>query len=270
MSRSGYYDWLSRKDLVAESKGAIKEKIARLFKDSGSTYGPDRICGLLRKEGLKASYRKVSRIMTELGLSSVHNRQRSRSLTNSKKARGDEYKNLVRGKYFDLPYQAVASDISYLKTGEGFLYLCVVKDIVTGEILGQSTSERMKKELVIKAFLNAQARHPLGSGTIFHSDRGSQYTSKEFMALLESYSIKQSFSRVGMPGDNTWAESFFATFKKERIHFNFFATKADAAFATFAWIEGFYNNKRVQKRLGYISPVDFRKSLFYHAHFVVA
>jgi len=104
VSRSAYYDWLSRKDWVAESKGVIKEKIARLFRDSGNTYGPDRICGLLRKKGLKASYRKVSSLMAELGLSSVHNRQRSRSLTNSKKARGDEYKNLVRGKRFNLPY----------------------------------------------------------------------------------------------------------------------------------------------------------------------
>jgi len=164
----------------------------------------------------------------------------------------------------------VASDISYLKTGEGFLYLCVVKDILTGEILGQPTSERMKKELVIKAFLNAQARHPLGYDTIFHSDRGSRYTSKEFMVLLANYGIQQSFSRVAMPCDNTRAESFFASFKKERILFNVFPTSADPAFATFTWTPGFYNNIRVQKHLGYISPVHFTKSFFHQIRFVVA
>ena len=113
-----------------------------------------------------------------------------------------------------MPYQAIYSDITYIRTGEDFLYLCVVKDIVTGDIQGQARGERMKKELVIKAFLNAHARHPLGKDTIFHSDRGSQYTSKKFMELLKSLGIKQSFSRVGIPGDNTWAESFFSILKE--------------------------------------------------------
>jgi len=143
--------------------------------------------------------------MAELGLSSIHNRHRSRSLTNSKNARNANLPNLVKGNNFNLPYQAVCSDISYIRTGEGFLYLCIIKDIVTGEVLGHATSDNMKKELVIKAFVNATARHPLGSYTIFHSDRGSQYTSKDFMAIVKSYGIKQSFSRVGVPGDNTWA-----------------------------------------------------------------
>ena len=261
VSRSGYYAWLSRKEENTAKDKTYKEKIKNIFRDSGDTYGPDRICGVLRKEGERASYRKVSRLMTELDLSSIHNRQRSRSLTDSRKARDDSYKNLIYGNSYDSPYQAVCSDISYLKTGEGFLYLCVVKDIVTGEILGHATSTNMKKVLVIKAFLSAQARHPLGHDTIFHSDRGSQYTSKEFMAIIDGYGIKQSFSRVGIPGDNTWAESFFATFKKERVYFNHFNTRDEAVFAAFAWIEGFYNNKRVQKRLGYVSPSVYRKNL---------
>ena len=199
--------------------------------------------------------------MAGLGLSSVHNRHRSRSLTDSRKARNDNYKNLVRNESFTMPYQAICSDISYVRTNEGFLYLCVVKDIVTGDILGHATAARMKKELVIKAFLNAHARHPFGKDIIFHSDRGSQYTSKKFMELLASLGIKQSFSRVGMPGDNTWAESFFSTLKKERIHWSSFSARNEADFAIFTWIESFYNTKRVQKRLGYISPAEYRKSL---------
>jgi len=241
-----------------------------VFAESGGTYGPDRICGIMRKSGAKASYAKVARIMAKLGLFSIHNHHRSRSLTNSKDSRNKSLPNLVRGKVFTLPYQAVCSDISYISTGESFLYLCTVKDIVSGEILGHATSHNMRKELAIKAFLNAHARHPLGEHTIFHSDRGSQYTSKDFVATLERFGIKQSFSRVGMPGDNTWAESFFASFKKERVHHSYFATRDEAAFATFAWIEGFYNTRRVQKRLDYVSPSEYRKLLFQQEEMSVA
>jgi len=261
VSRSGYYEWLKNKDEAATRNKAYSKKVKETFDESGGTYGPDRICGVMRNEGYKASYHKVAGFMAEMGLSSIHNRHRSRSLTDSRKACDDSYKNLVRGETFTLPYQAVCSDISYVRTDEGFLYLCIVKDIMTGDILGQSRGSRMKKELVIQAFLNAHARHPLGKDTIFHSDRGSQYTSKKFMGLLANLGIKQSFSRVGMPGDNTWAESFFSTFKKERIHWSSFTTRNEADFAIFTWIESFYNTKRVQKRLGYISPAEYRKSL---------
>jgi putative transposase len=155
----------------------------------------------------------------------------------------------------------VCSDITYLKSGDGWLYLCVVKDIANGEILGEAMSETLKKELVIQAFLNAQARHGLPAGTIFHSDRGSQYTSKAFMDTLALYGIKQSFSRIGMPGDNAWAESFFATLKKECIHFKQFSTRAELRQTVFAWIHSFYNTRRIQAKLGYMSPKEYIESL---------
>ena len=211
----------------------------------------------MRRNGKKASYRKISGDIAEMGLQSVHRRHKTRSLTGSRKARGEGYPNLVRGQTLDMPYQAVCSDITYLKSGEGWLYLCTVKDIVSGEILGESTSANMKKELVIQAFLNAQARHRLPPETIYHSDRGSQYSSKAFMDTLKLYGLRQSFSRVGMPGDNAWAESFFATLKKECIHFRHFATRDELRQTVFAWIESFYNTRRVQARLGYMSPREF-------------
>ena len=254
VSRSGYYAYIERRARRREERKSRKAVIKQIFDESEGTYGPDRINGIIRKAGGKASYRKTSEYMAEMGLSSIHNRRRARSLTDSRKARGEGYPNLVRGQRFDMPYQAVCSDITYLKSGEGWLYLCTVKDIVSGEVLGESTSSNMKKELVIQAFLNAQARHKLKPGAIFHGDRGSQYTSKAFMDTLSMYGIKQSFSRVGMPGDNAWAESFFATLKKECIHFKHFATREDLRQTVFAWIEGFYNNRRVQSRLGYMSP----------------
>ena len=261
VSRSGYYSYIERRERQEEERAKMKTEIKDIFDEGEGTYGPDRICGIIRKLGGKASYGKISSYMAEMGLSSVHNRKKTRSLTDSRKARGDGYPNLVHGQTFDMPYQAVCSDITYLKSGEGWEYLCAVKDIATGEILGQATSSRMKKELVIRAFLNARARHELPPDTIFHSDRGSQYTSNAFAEMLKLYGIKQSFSRVGMPGDNAWAESFFATLKKECIHFRHFATREDLQQATFAWIEGFYNNRRVQARLGYMSPREYSKLL---------
>ena len=261
VSRSGYYAFIERRQRCKVEKENLKCEIKRIFEDSGNTYGPERICGVLRKHGYTASYRKASIYMVEMGLSSIHNRRRTRSLTDSRKARGEGYPNLVKDQVFDKPYQAVCSDITYLKSGEGWMYLCVVKDIATGEILGEATSVTMKKDLVIRAFVNAQARHRLVGETIFHSDRGSQYTSKGFMDTLRLYGIKQSFSRVGMPGDNSWAESFFATLKKECIHFRYFATRDELRQTVFSWINGFYNTRRVQARLGYSSPQEYAMSL---------
>jgi len=261
VARSGYYAFMERRERRAYETDQLKAAVKRTFDESGGTYGPDRICGVLRRNGQKASYRKVSGLMTELGISSIHNRHKTKSLTDSRKARGEGYEDLVRNQSFDMPRQAVCSDITYLKSGEGWLYLCTVKDIVTGEILGEATGENMKKELVIQAFLNAQARCRLPNGMIFHSDRGSQYTSKDFMNTLKQYGIRQSFSRVGMPGDNAWAESFFATLKKECIHFRHFATREELRQTVFAWIEGFYNSRRVQARLGYHSPRDYAMQL---------
>ena len=260
VSRSGYYEHLKHREHRKSKENALKNKVRKLFADSGNTYGPERICGILRRQGQKASYGKISRLMAEMGLSSIHNRHRTRSLTNSKKARGEGYPNLMRSKVFTKPLQAVCSDITYLRTMEGWLYLCVVKDVVSGEILGEATGENMKKELVLRAFLNAQARHRLPKGIIFHSDRGSQYTSKQFVETLEQYGIKQSFSRVGMPGDNASAESFFSTLKKECVHWRHFSTRSEAQGTIFAWIEGFYNTKRVQARLGYLSPREYANS----------
>ena len=257
VSRAGYYAYMKRREERKREKETVKKKVRRIFEGSKGTYGPDRISGILRRSGEKASYKKVSGYMAEMGLESVHNRHKTRSLTDSRKARGEGYENLVKGETFELPYEAVCSDITYLKSGEGWLYECVVKDIVTGEILGTASDDRMKKELVIRAFMNAMARHKLTEGAIFHSDRGSQYTSKGFMEMLKQYGVRQSFSRVGMPGDNAWAESFFATLKKECIHFRQFATRDELRRTVFAWIEGFYNTRRVQARLGYLSPREY-------------
>jgi putative transposase len=121
--------------------------------------------------------------------------------------------------------------------------------------------DRMTKELVLNAIKAMQARHELAKGCIFHSDRGSQYTSKAVMGLLQQYGLRQSFSRVGMPGDNAWSESFFATMKKEVIHWTHYETKEAVRAAVFEYIYCFYNVSRIQKRLGYMSPREYLRSL---------
>ena len=154
-----------------------------------------------------------------------------------------------------------ASDITYIRTDEGFMYHCVVKDIVTGEVLGDHMADRMTRELAVNAMLSVIACHELCKGCVFHSDCGSQYTSKAFMGLLECYEIRQSFSRVGMPGDNSWSESFFATMKKELVHLAHFETRSEVREAVFEYIYCFYNVTRIQKGLGYMSPRQYLGSL---------
>ena len=254
---SGYYSYKKRK---AEREAAEKDyraQIKKLFDESRGTYGVDRICGKLRQLGYKASYGKVKRLMEEMGLKSIHLRRRQRSLTDSRKARGDGYPNLIKDIEIIAPFQVVSSDISYIRTGEGFSYLCQVTDVASNVVLAEIMDDNMKSDLVVRTIKQAMKRWHLPAGTIFHSDRGSQYTSRDVMDLLKIYGIKQSFSRVGKPGDNAWSESFFANMKKETVHWRHFQTIEEARQVIFEYIEVFYNRQRVQKRLGYLSPIQW-------------
>lgn len=258
MSTSGYYDWLKERELRAERGQQIRATVIDLFQNEGQgTYGAERICGCMRRDGKKASYQVVKRIMTEEGLKSSHCRRRQRSLTDSRKARSDEYKNLTVDIKITEPFQVLSSDISYIRTGEGFDYLCQIRDVMTNTVLAEYQSETMKAELVLHTIKMAQGRWQLPAGVIFHSDRGSQYTAKKVMEHVASYCWQQSFSRVGKPGDNSWSESFFSILKKEIIHWRFYPTREQARQAIFEYIEVFYNRQRAQKRLGYLSPIQY-------------
>jgi putative transposase len=195
--------------------------------------------------------------MAEQGLKSIHLRCRQRSLTDSGRARGEGYPNLLRGLEITTPFQVLSSDISYVRTSEGVRHWCQVSDVVSGLILSHSISERMKADFVVDAIRQMLKRWNLPAGCIFHSDRGSQYTSSMVKELLNRHALLQSYSRVGKPGDNSWSESFFANLKKEAVNWTHFKTREEARFAMFAYIEGFYNTKRIQKRLGYLSPMQW-------------
>jgi putative transposase len=262
IERTGYYAWLKRRESREGHEAHLMERIREEFGKGRGAYGPDRIVKELRKSGERIGRRKCARYMATMGLSSTHNRHKAKSLTNSKKSRGEGYPNILRDKEFPIaPRMGVTSDITYIRTDEGFLYHCVIRDIVTKDVLGDHMSDRMTKELVENAVLAMTARHEMGRGCIFHSDRGSQYTSKAVKSLLAQLGFRQSFSRVGMPGDNSWSESFFATMKKEMVHWAHFRTKAEARAAVFDYIYCFYNVTRTQKCLGYMSPRDFVRSL---------
>ena len=259
VSNSGYYEWLKERNRRKQRDDHYAGEVKRAFVSGEGTYGVDRICGIMRRNGEKASRDKVAQHMQEMGLHSIHKRRRQRSLTDSRNARDDSYPNMVRGIEITKPFQVITSDITYIKTGEGYEYLCKIKDVVSGVVLAESMMEHMKAELVVQAIKNAMRRWQLPEGTIFHSDRGCQYTSSVVKELLRKYHLRQSFSRVGKPGDNAWSESFFANFKKETVHWRWFPTRAQAREAVFAYIEGFYNTRRVQKRLGYLSPKQWLK-----------
>jgi putative transposase len=257
VSRSAYYEWKKTRYEREKVAKTYAETIRKIFDESGGSYGAERICAELRKQGFTASFRRVRDNMAEQGLKSIHLRCRQRSLTDSSRARGEGYPNLVHDLEITLPFQVLSSDISYIRTKEGFEYLCQVKDIASGLILAQSMSDRMKADLVTDTILQMLRRWELPAGCIFHSDRGSQYTSSAVIQLLNSHKIEQSYSRVGKPGDNSWSESFFANLKKESVHWIHFVTREEAREAMFAYIEGFYNTKRIQRRLGYLSPMQW-------------
>ena len=267
MSRSGYYEWKKTREERERRARDYAERVLRVFEESGGVYGADRICGTLRSRRYGASFRKVRECMSSQGLRSIHMRRRQRSLTDSSAYRGEGYANLVRGMEIDRPFQVISSDISYIRTDEGFEYLCQVRDVASGMILAAGMSDHMKAELVLDTIRKVVLSWDIPEGCIFHSDRGSQYASEKVMKYLGKRRIRQSFSRVGTPGDNSWSESFFSVLKKESVHWVHFHTREEARQAMFGYIEGFYNTKRVQKRLGYLSPSQWLKE-WYHRNSV--
>ncbi len=261
VSTSGYYSHLKTRGQQHDELQKIRDKVKTVFeKDGKGAYGATRICGCMRRDGWKASYPVVKRVMEEERLKSSHCRRRQRSLTDSRKSRGAGFRNLTRGLEITRPFQVLSSDISYVRTGEGFDYSCQVRDVLTNTVLAAYQTEHMKADLVAKTIKMAKDRWNLPADTIFHSDRGSRFTANDVMRQIKGYGWKQSFSRVGKPDNNAWSESFFSILKKEIIHWRHYATSKEARQKIYEFIEVFYNRKRAQKRLGYLSPLQYLES----------
>ena len=230
-------------------------KIKEIYDKSKGRYGSPKITKLLNDEGNNVSQKRVARRMKFLGLRSIVVKKYNHSST-SKTDDTKEYPNLLEQNFFaDKPGEKWVGDITYIYTKEtGWTYLAIVMDLFDLKVVGWSYGMNMTDDLVIDAFNKAMINRKLNKGGIFHSDRGSQYTSNDFEKLLEDLGINHSYSKKGYPYDNASMESFNAILKKEEVNVNNYETFNEAKQAIFEFIESWYNNQRIHSSIGYITP----------------
>jgi putative transposase len=261
VSKSGYYKWLSegRKDQTAklEYKEKLRCAITKSYYLSRGTYGSPRIYDDLIDEGFIVSKKTVGRIMKEMGLKATP--EIPYVVTTDSDHELPIYPNLVKRDFnVNNPNEVWVTDITYIRTSEGWLYLSCVMDLYSRKIVGWSIEDNMKTELVVKSLMRALVtRQPLG-GLIHHSDRGSQYCSTEYTEILKDRSIEISMSRKGDPYDNACIESFHATIKKEMVYRRKFNSRKEGISAINSYIL-WYNERRKHSTLGYLSPNQFER-----------
>ena len=230
-------------------------EIKKIYDESKGRYGSPKITKVLKNKGIIVSQKRVARRMKFLGLRSITIKKFNHAGA-SKSDGTKEYKNLLEQDFFaDKPNKKWVGDITYIYTKEtGWTYLAIVMDLFDLSVIGWSYGMNMTDDLVIDAFNKAMINRKLNKDGIFHSDRGSQYTSNDFEQLLEELKIKHSYSKKGYPYDNASMESFNAILKKEEVNVNNYETFNEAKLALFEFIESWYNNKRIHSSLDYITP----------------
>ena len=260
LSRSSYYEWLSKEDYyleIAKQKQELTAQIKYLFYRYKSRYGARRVSDELYKLGINCNKHKVSQIMVENKLYVKGYKNYSVTTTKS----NHKYKvfdNLLKRDFNTTkPNQAFVGDITYIRTDEGWLYLATVIDLYSRKIIGHSMSNRMTRDLVISALQKALKSRGYPKDVIIHSDRGSQYASNEYKQFLKKHCLIGSMSKKGDCWDNAVAESFFATLKKEYVHHTNFRTRIQAQLGIFDYIEAWYNNDRAHSTLNGLSPSEF-------------
>lgn len=233
--------------------------IIEIHEASEQTYGSPRITDKLRDKGYKVSRPRVARLMKKQGIRSIT--KRKFKVTTDSNHKYAISPNLLKQDFFvDQPWKIWTSDITYIHTVEGWLYLTVIMDLFNREIVGWAMSHTLKaSETVIPALTQAYAHFHPEPGLIFHSDRGVQYACDDFRELLADYQMIQSMSGTGNCYDNAVTESFFSTLKKERVYRCYYKTRWQARQSIFQYIEMFYNRVRIHSFLGNVSPVEFRK-----------
>lgn len=261
VSSAGFYGYVKRcAKPPSDSDASLRECVRSVHRQSRRTYGRPRIVHALRARGHVIGPKRVQRLMREAGLHGVCKGRFAPRTTDSAHTLPIVANVLQRRFEVDAPISAWVSDITYLPTKEGWMYLAVVIAVKTRQVLGYSMADRMPVNLVQQAFANACCASPTRAGVIFHSDRGSQYASHDFTHDLTSLGFVPSMSRKGNCWDNAVAESFFATLKAEEAH-GVYATKADAYAGITAYVHGFYNPSRLHSSLGYLSPNDYARKL---------
>jgi transposase InsO family protein len=237
------------------------DKIKDIHQRSRGTYGSPRVTAELKAEGIKCSKNKVARIMRKNGI--MAKTKRKFKVTTQSKHKNPVAENLVKQEFVAQgPNQLWTSDITYVWTKEGWLYLAIILDVFSRSIVGWSLSSRITAELVLTAFKRALQRRQVTAGMIFHSDRGSQYASEVIRTVLQQLGIRQSMSGTGNCYDNAITESVFHTIKTELIYFHRYESREEAASSIFEYIEIFYNRQRRHSALNYKSPFDFEQQYF--------
>lgn len=266
VSRSGYYDWVDRQPGTRElSDRTLSREIEAIWECSDRTYGSPRVWRWLRKQGFGVGLNRVARIMRLNGWEGETGRHKVRTTIVDRGATAAS--DRVR-RDFNPPAPDVTwcGDITYLRTGEGWLFLATVIDLYSRRVIGWAVAEHMRTCLVADALSMAVAtRGGQAAGVTFHSDRGSQYTSADFGGLCGRLGVVQSMGATGVCWDNAAAESFFGTLKRELANRRRWATRADARRDLIRWIEGWYNHRRLHSTIDYNSPIEYEQ-MYYRRH----
>ena len=261
VSRSGYYGWKRHSPSKrSQANKALSENIKRIFEDEKARAGSPRITRRLQDEGLSASHNRVAKIMRDNGWRAKA-AKKYKATTNSNHTLPVAPNLLEQNFEADVPDQKWVSDITYIWTEEGWLYLAVVLELFSRRVVGWAMAERMTAVLVCDALKMALWRRKLPKGVIVHSDRGSQYCSAAHRKLLDKHQLICSMSKKGDCYDNAAMESWNHSLKVEAIHGEKFLTRAEAKQHVFEYIEVYYNRKRLHSKLGYLSPEAFEAKM---------
>ena len=253
VSRAGYYQWVTRPaSATARRRATLATLIEGIFGASGGTYGARRITADLRTSGKAAGVKQVGSIMRERGLVACQPRPYKRTTYGDRAAPAPDL--VARDFTAARPRHKLVGDITYVRTWAGWLYLATVIDCFSRQVIGWSMAEHLRAELVVDALDMAAKNGTLDKEAIFHSDRGTQYTSATFRAALATHGMRQSMGRTGVCWDNALAESFFGTLKNECVHRHVFPTHRHARTAIAKYIVTFYNRRRIHSSLGYRTP----------------
>ena len=255
VGRSGLYAWRTRRPSAhAVRDRELQTHIQTTFMASRQTYGSPRMHAALQAEDVRVGRKRVARLMREQGLVARQRRSNAIRTTDSRHNQPIAPNLLNRQFTADAPNQRWTTDITYLATREGWLYLAVVLDLFARMVVGWAMRPSLERELVLAALTDAVGRRRPAPGLLHHSDRGSQYASNDYQTLLTTNGMTSSMSRKGNGWDNAPMESFFATLKTELEH-QMFASHADARQAVFSSIEVFYNRQRRHSTLAYATPL---------------
>jgi putative transposase len=260
VSRSGYYEWLRRKPSRRRvENNVILSSIKQIYKESKGRYGSPKITRVLSCKGVSVSRPRVARIMKAASIKSIIRKRYRVNTTDSKHDYPISENHLNREFQVQVPDKVWVSDITYIKTKQGWLYLTVIIDLFNRKVKGWSLSENLTaRDTVVKAFSMAITKRIIKDTLLFHSDRGVQYACNEFReALAKENGVIQSMSRKGNCWDNAVAESFFKILKSEMVYHCKYETINQAKLDVFEFIEVWYNRQRKHATLDYMSPVEF-------------